>query len=347
MVDLPAPTLRLKLDKRALADNWRALDRMSGAAEAGAAVKADCYGLGVDQCLPTLCDAGAKLFYVAHWSEAKGIAQYAPPKQVRVLHGPMTHDDAAYAKDLGVVPVINSLEQAKIWIDAGGGPCDLMIDTGINRLGLEPENVSDPLIGQLEVETLMSHLACADQDVSKNEQQLARFRDVIPQVAHKRASLSNSAGIGLGSEYSLDITRPGISLYGGVQRPELEGKIRQVARPEAAIIQSRDLRPGDTVGYDALFTAKSPMRIGIVSIGYADGILLCWGKNGHLLMGDLELPLVGKVSMDMIAVDLSAAPDARAGDWLEVPYSLPHAARQTSLSQYELLTVLGTRLKQS
>jgi alanine racemase len=259
----------------------------------------------------------------------------------------MTAVDAAYATAVGAIPVINSLAQAQIWLSAGGGPCDLMIDTGINRLGLEPDNASNPLIQQLEVQTLMSHLACADEDTAMNETQLARFRDVLPLVEHKAESLCNSAGIGLGADYAFDLTRPGLALFGGVPREELAGSILQVARPEAAIIQCRNLSEGDTVGYNAMFTAQKDMRIGIVSIGYADGLLISHGKNGYLTSGETHLPLVGKVSMDMIAVDLSGANSLSEGDWLELPYSLPHAARQTSLSQYELLTILGARLRQN
>ncbi|MBA4163197.1 MAG: alanine racemase [Erythrobacter sp.] len=347
MPDAPPPTLRLRLDREALAGNWRALDNLSGSAEAGAAVKADCYGLGIDACLPTLRDAGAKQFFVAHWSEVAAVARHVPPAQISVLHGPLTPADAAYSKACGAVPVINSLEQAQRWLDAGGRRCDLMIDTGINRLGLAPAEIGDPLVGALEVNTLMSHLACADEDVDMNARQLAAFRTLLPLVPHQRASLANSAGIALGREYAFDLTRPGLALYGGVPRDDLAGPIRQVAFPEAAIIQLRDLEAGQTVGYNATFTADAPMRAGVVSIGYADGFLRSWGKGGYLLNGDIRLRLLGKISMDMVVVDLTMAPGLREGDWLSLPYSLPDAARQSALSQYELLTVLGSRLKQA
>lgn len=347
MSDLPPSALRLRLDREALAANWRALDRLSGSADAAAAVKADCYGLGVDACLPTLRDAGAKQFFVAHWSEVAAVARHVLPAQISVLHGPLTSADAAYAKACRVIPVINSLAQARRWLEAGGGPCDLMIDTGINRLGLTPSEIGDPLVGSLEVNTLMSHLACADENADMNARQLAAFRTLLPLVPHQRASLTNSAGIALGREYAFDLTRPGLALYGGVPRAELAQAIRQVAYPEAAIIQLRDLEVGQSVGYNATFTADGPMRAGVVSIGYADGFLRSWGKNGYLLHGDTRLRLLGKISMDMVVVDLTLAPGLREGDWLSLPYALPDAARQSALSQYELLTVLGSRLKQA
>ena len=344
MSDAPPPSLRLIIDEAALASNWRELDRMSGSARAGAAVKADCYGLGVDRCVPILRDAGSQQFFVAHWSEVASVLDHVPPEQVSVLHGPLNAQDAAYAQAIGLVPVINSTRQAQLWLESGGGRCHLMIDSGINRLGLSPRDVGNPLIARLEVDILMSHLACADEDAEMNMRQLSLFRAIIPQIKHRRLSMANSAGVALGTNYAFDVTRPGLSLYGGIPRPELSSVIRQVATPQAAIMQLRELEPGDCVGYNATFTASSPMCAGVVSLGYADGFLRSWA-GGHLLHGDARLPILGKVSMDMVVVDLSEAPELREGDWLTVPYFLPDAARQSTLSQYELLTVLGQRLK--
>ena len=338
----PARTLRLRLDRAALADNWRALDRLSGNAAAGAAVKADAYGLGVAQVVPALLEAGARDFFVAHWSEVADVLAHAAPGQLAVLHGPLTAEDAAFARAAGVRPVINSLRQANLWLAAGGGACDLMVDTGINRLGLPMSAIGDPLIARLEVQTLLSHLASADEDVAQNAAQLARFHEICQAIPAKRCSLANSAGIGLGEDYAFDVTRPGLSLYGGVPRPELVGHIRQAAFPQAAIIQTRELQAGDSVGYNAVFTADRPMRVGTVSLGYADGILRCWGGK-WLEHEGAKLPLLGKVSMDMMVVDLGALPELEEGDWLSLPYNLPEAAALTGLSQYELLTVLGAR----
>jgi alanine racemase len=232
-----------------------------------------------------------------------------------------------------------------LWLDGGGGPCDLMVDTGINRLGLEPANIGDPLIVRLQVETLMSHLASADEDSPQNERQRGLFEELAPHVPHRRRSLANSAGIALGHAYAYDATRPGLSLYGGVPRPELADAIRQVAHPQAAVLQLRDLSPGDSVGYNATFTAERSMRAATVSLGYADGFLRCWAGRGALRFGETPLPLLGRVSMDMVVVDCSAVPDLREGDWLDVPYNLPQAAERCGLSQYELLTTLGRRFQ--
>ncbi|WP_370188248.1 alanine racemase [Qipengyuania sp.] len=342
MTELPPPTLRLRIDGDALARNWQVLDALSGDARAGAAVKANCYGLGVDRCLPILRDAGCRDFFVAHWSEVPAVLRHVPADQVSVLHGPLGADHVAYARATGVRPVIDSLRQARLWTDGGGGACDLMVDTGINRLGVAPAELSDPVIQALEVNILMSHLACADEDSAMNARQLASFRACLPMVDHKQVSLANSAGIALGKDYAFDLTRPGLALYGGTPRAELEGRIGQVAFPQAALIQTRDLRAGDTVGYNATFTAPRAMRTGVVSLGYADGILRSWG-GGHFLHGERRLPILGKVSMDMIVLDLTGTPELAEGDWVELPYRLPDAAQQTLLSQYELLTVLGRR----
>ncbi len=342
MTQLPPPSLRLIIDNQALAGNWQALDRMSGTARAGAAVKADCYGLGVDRCVPALWEAGCRDFFVAHWSEVPGVVAHVPANRVAVLHGPQTPEDAAFARETGVRPVLDSLRQARLWGEAGGGPCDLMIDSGINRLGIAPDELDDPAVQSLDVHTLLSHLACADEDVAMNARQLAVFRDCLPAISHRQASLANSAGIALGGDYAFNLTRPGLALYGGVPRPELAGRIAQVAYPQAALIQTRTIGAGASVGYNATFLAPADMRIGVVSLGYADGILRSWA-GAHFLHGERKLPILGKVSMDMIVIDLDAAPELGEGDWVELPYHLPNAAQQTTLSQYELLTILGNR----
>lgn len=342
--ETPPPSLRLHIDKVALADNWQALNRLSGSAQAGAAVKADCYGLGANNCVPVLRDAGARDFFVAHWSEVASVAQYVGASQIAVLHGPLNDRDVAYARASGAVPVINSLPQAARWVASGGGTCHVMVDSGINRLGISPADLADPVVAQLDIDILMSHLACADEDAAMNARQLGIFRQITPQLQHRRASLANSAGVALGADYAFDLTRPGLSLYGGIPRPELSGIIRQVATPQAALIQTRRIHAGDSVGYNASFTAAQDMPIGVISLGYADGILRSWA-GGYLQHGEQRLPILGKVSMDMIVVDLSAAPDLAEGDWLELPYFLPDAAQQSALTQYELLTLLGTRLK--
>lgn len=341
--DLPPATLRLTIDRQALAGNWRALDRLSGTASTGAAIKADAYGLGLTGVVPALIGAGCRDFFVAHWEEVAEALALTAPQTLSVLHGPNSGADAAWARASGVRPVINSLRQAAVWRDAGGGPCDLMVDTGINRLGLPLADLGDPLIAALEIDILMSHLASADEASAQNEVQRRRWAEARRAVPHRRASLANSAGIALGAPYHGDLTRPGLALYGGIPCAALAGSIRQVVRPETQIIQVRELAAGETVGYNATFTAPAPMRIGVVSVGYADGYLRRWSGKGTMRAGDAALPVLGLVSMDMTVIDLAEAPAIGEGDWVSIDYALPEAAVASGLSQYELLTVLGRR----
>lgn len=343
--DPPDYPLRLTIDAAALAGNWRALDRLSGSASAAAAVKADAYGLGARRVVPLLWEAGCRTFYVAHWAEAAELLDLVPAESIAVLHGPLTAQDVSFAKASGVRPVINSLPQAALWHNAGGGRCDVMIDTGINRLGLALVDLAEPIIAALDIDTLHSHLASADEASPQNEAQRARWALACVQVPHRRAALANSAGITLGDGYHGQLTRPGLALYGGVPCAMLALHIRQVAYPEAQLVQRRILQAGDTVGYNATFAAPAPMEVGVVSLGYADGYLRCWSNLGTMRAGGAELPVLGRVSMDMTVIDLSAAPELAEGDWVSLDYNLPEAAAKCGLSQYELLTSLGRRFR--
>lgn len=341
--ELPKPLLRLKIDRDALRENWQALDRLSGKARAGAAVKADGYGVGARQVVPVLRDAGCRDFFVAYCAEAAALFDLVPAASISVLHGPQSASDAAYAAAAGIKPVINSVAQARRWLDAGGRACDLMVDTGMNRLGVPMSEIGDEIFGRLEVDILHSHLASAEEEAPLNALQCARWREARAAIAHERASIANSAGIALGSDYHGDLTRPGIALYGGVPRPEMAQMIRQVVSPEAIIMQVRNVGNGDSIGYNATFTATAPMRIGTIALGYADGYLRCWSDKGQFRAHGHKLPVLGRVSMDMTVIDLSNAPDIREGDWVTADYALAEAAAASGLSQYELLTALGSR----
>jgi alanine racemase len=339
----PPAALRLRIDEAALGDNWRSLDKLSGSASAGAAIKADAYGLGARQAVPVLAAAGCRDFFVAHWSEVAPLLDLVPPGSISVLHGPLSDADVAWCRATGVKPVLNSLAQIARWQRGGGGLCDLMVDSGINRLGLGMAQMGEAAQAGLEIDICMSHLASADEDAVKNEDQRARFATIRGVVAARRYSLANSAGIALGSVYHGDLTRPGLALYGGIPRPELAGIIRQVAYPQAALLQVRELRAGDSVGYNATFVAPRAMRAGVIALGYADGYLRCWSGKGRFRWSGIELSALGRVSMDMTVIDLSDVPQAGEGDWIEAIYDLPLAAASTGLSQYELLTLLGMR----
>lgn len=337
------PALRLNIDREALRANWRTLDRLSGAASAGAAVKANAYGVGARVVVPELLAAGCRTFFVAHVNEAAALLDALDPAALSVLHGPLRDADAAWLRAHGVKPVINSLAQARRWHDAGGGACDLMVDTGINRLGLPMAELAQPEIAALDVDVLLSHLSCAEEETPRNALQVARWQQARGLVRHRRASLANSAGIVRGAEYHGDLTRPGLALYGGVPCDGLAGLIRQVVVPQATVMQVRTLEAGDAVGYNGTFVANRSMRVGTIALGYADGYLRCWSGRGVVRSRGQALAVLGRISMDMTVIDLTDAPGVHEGDWVDVDYDLPAAAAVSGLSQYELLTGLGAR----
>jgi alanine racemase len=334
--------LRLTIDAKAIQSNWRWLSEYAGV-PAGAAVKADGYGLGARETTETLIEAGCREFFVSSWAEAEALGNLPPSVGLVVLHG-LGPDDAEGALHLPARPCLNSVEQVARWKQvAPGRGCDVMVDTGMNRLGLRPTEIG--ALDGLTIDTLHSHLACADEDDPLNDMQLERFRAVASAVEAKRYALANSAGIGLGKDYSFDLVRPGISIYGGVQRSEFEGHIRQVARVEAQIVQRRTIPEGESCGYGATFLAREDTEAAILNLGYADGYLRGFSSHGSAFAGEFALPVLGRVSMDLIAVGVDAAPGLKEGDWIEIDYDLPSASKQSGLSQYELLTTLGQRFE--
>ncbi len=329
---------RLRIDTAALTDNWRALARLSGTAACGAAIKADGYGLGATEVARHLAAAGCRDFFVATWAEAERLAPLRLP--LSVLHG-VRAEDMPLALAGIARPVLNTDAQVARWRAAGGGACDVMVDTGMNRLGVSCEGVCAGLLDGLAIETLMSHLACADEDSAMNAAQQMAFAVLRGATGARRMSLANSAGIALGTDYAFDLTRPGLALYGGTPRREFAGRIRQVVTLEAQILQRRTVAAGDTVGYNATWTAPCDTEVAIINLGYADGYLRAFSNRGSANGG--TLPVVGRVSMDLIALDVTASPDLQEGDWIAIDFALPDAASASGLSQYELLTGLGTR----
>jgi alanine racemase len=334
--------LRLTVDRSALQANWRWLQHRAGV-PAGAAIKADGYGLGAQEAMRVLYDVGCRDFFVSTWAEAAELGSVPDDAGLIVLHG-VGPDDADAALALRARPCLNTVEQLARWREiAPGRECDVMIDTGMNRLGLRPDEIGQ--LGGVAIHTLHSHLACADEDHALNAMQLERFRAVAAEISARRYSLANSAGICLGRDFSFDLVRPGLALYGGVPRREAEGNIRLVARVEAQIVQRRTIRAGETCGYGATFTADTDTEAAILNIGYADGYLRGFSSHGSAFAGEYALPVLGRVSMDLIAIGCDAAKELKEGDWVELDYDLPSAAAASGLSQYELLTTLGDRFE--
>ncbi len=326
---------RLRLDGDALVANWRWLQKQSGGAACGAAVKANGYGLGARNVVARLARAGCRDFFVATWNEAVALGALPEGCALSVLHG-VRAEDMAVATGSQARPVLNTPAQVARWRTTGR-PCDVMIDTGMNRLGL---SATDDLSG-LHIETLMSHLACADEDSPMNAVQLAAFKAI--DVPAKRRSLANSAGICLGRDYAFDLTRPGLALYGGIPRDEAAGHIAQVVLIEAQIIQRRTVRAGDSIGYGATWVAPHDVEVAVLNIGYADGYRRAFSNIGTAAGG--QFAVLGRVSMDLIAIDVSSEPSLGEGDWVIVDYDLPSVSAATGASQYELLTGLAGRFE--
>ena len=335
---MPLAALRLTVDTSALTANWRWLRDFGSSATCGAAVKADGYGLGAKECVAALASAGATEFFVSSWAEAEALGTVPAGTRLAVLHGLMPDEEPLP----GVVPILSTAAQVARWQAGGGGRCDLMVDTGMNRLGLSLAEAT-ALPSGLDIDVLHSHLACADEPGHPmNAAQLVRFHQALAVIPHKRASLANSAGICLGRDYAFDLTRPGIGLYGGVPHPAAAGHLQAVVGIEARVVQVRDVAAGETYGYGATWTAARASRVAVINLGYADGYRRGFAGHGLAYVGGQACPIVGRVSMDLTGVDVTGH-EIGEGDWLRIGFDLPAASAATGISQYELLTGLGHR----
>jgi alanine racemase len=335
----PAP-LRLRLDGAALAANYSALRDRAGV-PAVPAVKADGYGLGAREVVRRLEAAGAPAFAVATWAEAVALGR--PDIDLLVLHGFAAPATAAAASLPRARPVLNTAAQIAAWASAfPGRPADLMVDTGMNRLGIAPSEVA-AAIAAVSVHTIHSHLACADEPAHPlTLRQLEAFRAVVAATPGHAHALANSAGIHWGPAFSFSAVRPGLGLFGG--RPHPDAQSHRVVTPEAQVLQVRTVPAGQAVGYGATWTAPVDSRIAILNIGYADGIPRAVAPHLGILAGPRHLPVAGIISMDMIATDCTGTHVAE-GDWLALDWDLPVLAAASGASQYELLVRLGQRFE--
>ena len=334
--------LRLRLDRAALQHNWRWLQDRAGV-PAGAAIKADGYGLGAREAMASLHEVGCRTFFVSTYAEAEELGPVPGDSALVVLHG-VGPDDMGAAAQFDARPVLNSVEQVTRWKQvAPDRAVDVMVDTGMNRLGLRPEELG--VLDGISIDTLHSHLACADEESPTNARQMSDFKAIAGAVSAKRYAMANSAGICLGPDYSFDLVRPGLSLYGGIPRAEAEGQIRQVVRVDAQVIQRRTIRAGERCGYGGTYLAAADAEAVIVNIGYADGYLRGFSSRGSAFAGEFALPVLGRVSMDLLALGCDAVPELKEGDWVEIDYDLPTASEASGVAQYELLTTLGSRFE--
>lgn len=339
-------TATLSIDLDAIAANWRALDRMSDpTTQTAAVVKADAYGLGAKQVARALAEAGARRFFVAVAEEGAAVrAALGPGPQINVLGGHMA-GDAELIRALELTPMLNSVEQITRHLEAlPDHPFGVQLDTGMNRLGLEaPEwEAVAALVLEQNPELVMSHLACADEPGHPmNEAQLAEFIAMTDGIGVPR-SLAATGGILLGPEYHFELTRPGIGLYGG--RPFADAL--PVVRLALPIIQTREVAPGEAVGYACGWIAEQPTLVATVAAGYADGLTRRYGNAALLWDGETPCPILGRVSMDLITVDVSHLPDLpEALDILGPMQGVDDLADIAETIGYEVLTSLGPRYR--
>lgn len=348
----------LTIDLGAIADNWRRLARLVAPARCAGLVKANGYGLGAVPVARALAAAGCDLFFVAHASEGVTLRQALPEAEIMVLHGPPP-GAAAELQEHRLVPVLSSPEQIAEWsalarLENRRLAAALHLDTGMNRLGLTAAQAarlseSPEALAGIELRLVMSHLACAEEaDHPLNRRQLAAFEALRRRLPPAPASLANSAGIFLGRDFHFDLVRPGIALYGVDPRPGSPEKIRQAIELKARIIQIRDVDRGQTVGYGATHSVSRPGRVATIPVGYADGYLRTLSNRGHAYVADVRVPVVGRVSMDLITLDVTAVPPDKIAPGTEVELIGPHlplgeVAKLAGTIEYELLTRLGPR----
>ena len=346
-----ATTAALTVDLDALAHNLTLLRALAGGAEVAPVVKADGYGLGAVEVARRLTAEGAGAFYVARVAEGEALRRGLPGPEIRVLDG-CPDGAAARLQAARLTPVLSSLDQVETWRAAGGGDAALHVDTGMNRLGLTPEEAAalaaarDRLRG-VEVTTVLSHLACAeDATHPMNARQRGRLAEAAALFPGACVSLANSAGVLLGPDYAFDEVRPGIALYGGGPRGRPDPRLRPVATLTAPVLQVRTVRPGDSVGYGAAFTAERTLRVAVVAAGYADGVLRAGAPGLYGFLDGRRLPVLGRVSMDLIALDASDHPAARPGAPVELlgpDAPLDEVAATCGTLAYEVLTRVAPR----
>lgn len=334
----------LTIDLDAIAANWAALRARAGV-ETAATIKADAYGLGAGPVARRLAAAGARRFFVALAEEGAALRQaLGAGPEILVFSGHMA-GDAQAIRNLGLTPVLNSAEQLVRHLEAlPGHPFAIQLDTGMNRLGIEPRDWAAlrDLALQARPHLILSHLACADEpDHLMNGQQLDEFQAMTEGCGVPR-SLAATGGILLGPAYAFDLVRPGIGLYGGAPFADA----RPVVRLDLPVIQVRSVEPGESVGYSATWVASRPTRVATVAAGYADGLLRSLSGRGTLWAGDVPCPILGRVSMDLIAADVSATdPEPEALTILGPRQGVDALAEAAGTIGYEILTSLGPRYR--
>lgn len=347
----------LTVDLDALAYNYGVLKHFAGAAETGAAVKADAYGMGSEAVGLRLWKEGCRSFFVARLAEGQTLRRALGERDasIYVLDGMTGPADGPRLMASRLIPVLNSLAQVETWITYGDQrwlEAALHVDTGMNRLGLRLEDAralakNRAKLSKMDVALVMSHLACADDPKNPmSAQQLERFRAVRGLFPAAQGSLANSAGTFLGVAYGFDLVRPGLSLYGAGANGKTDSRLKPVASLHAPILQVRDVPAGETVGYGATFTAVRPVKIAVLAAGYADGLPRTPASSGNAWFANGKRRILGRISMDLLAIDVTGCDEAEPGAMVELVgpnITVDDAAHAGGISAYELLTRLSLR----
>jgi alanine racemase len=325
---------RVTIDTAALAANWRLLKGLSGG-DCAAVVKANGYGLGIETIAPALASAGCRTFFVAHTLEGVKLREQLRDVTIIVLHG--AHQPKLL-KEFNLIPCLNGPQDLQ-WT----GPAWLHIDTGMNRLGFDLRDVPE----SLKPAGIMSHLACSDErEHHMNIEQLKKFRAVRARYNGIPASFANSSGVFLGPHYHFDLLRPGVALYGVNPSPWQSNPMQRVVSVSVPVLQTREIEAGETAGYSATWLAQRRTKLATIECGYADGLLRSLSGRGFAAIHGVKVPFAGRVSMDMIILDITDAPPVQVGDNAELigeHISVDDVATAAGTIGYEVLTSLKVR----
>jgi alanine racemase len=348
----------LTIDLSALTANYRRLTALAGNAQTGAVVKADAYGLGAVPVSSALYASGCRHFFVAQAREAFDLRPHLPADAALYVLNGLPEGSETVCADQGIIPVLNSPRQIARWADLAKTrgahlPAVVQFDTGMARLGLSPDDTralaaAPETLAALDVRFIMSHLACADTPGNTaNADQLTHMREVMALFPDIPVSFANSGGIFIGDDFLQALTRPGIALYGGAPNNAGPNPMQPVVSLHVAVIQTRTVPAGTQIGYGGAYAAPFDMRLATISAGYADGLPRVLSHHGAAWFGDIRLPIVGRISMDSLMLDISALPDGMPdGRFVELigPHqSLDAIAADAGTISYEILTALGRR----
>lgn len=338
---------KLNIDLDAIVANWRMAQRRVEPAYAAAVVKADAYGLGAAEVAGALSKAGCSRFYVAWPQEGAALRRaLGNAPEISVFHGPTADTMDVFAM-YQLVPVLNHLEQIDLWLSGNISPrpASVHVDVGMNRLGLSEAHWSVAAKMMPKPVKLVGHLACGDEDSPLNGQQLEKFERAVKLWPGVPCSLSATGGSYLGKPFHFDEVRPGIGLYGGGPAPAEGSPPHTVVTVTAPVLQVRDVKKGETVGYGATWAADADRTLATVGLGYADGFLRSASNKGMAFVGGQKRPIVGRVSMDLIVLDVTGLSVSPGDDieFLGPNMPLSEVAGAMGTIDYEILTRLGSR----